>query len=342
MSDGPEGSTAPYPIAMRPILKEKVWGGHRLAAWGKRGPAGERIGESWELADLAETSLEGGGGGAARSEIANGPLRGVTLSRAIAAWGNRFTGRLAIPPTGGFPILLKYLDADEELSVQVHPSASAASRDPEVDLKTECWYVLRAEPGARLYRGFREGVDRDRVVEAVARGEVPSLLRSFEASPGDCHDLPSGEIHALGAGILVAEVQTPSDTTYRLFDWNDRYDRPDRSLHVDHVLECVSFDPPAQPTRLADDAADGRLVRNEHYDVWEARLDPGDAAAHPDAAAADACTVAMVLDGTLATSDAPDADRFVRGTTVVLPASAAPLCCVDGPARVLWIGFPVG
>lgn len=281
----------PYPLTFRPILMPKVWGGRRLAGLGKQLPTSPdtSIGESWELADLPSTSASGGGGGAARSIIDHGPLAGRTLADASAAWGSALIGRAGATPSSGFPLLVKYLDAREHLSVQVHPSIAYCKADPSAHLKTECWYILDAEPGSTIFKGVKPGVTRGEFERAL-RGADPSsvveLLDSVPATPGDCHLLPSGTVHALGAGVLVAEVQTPSDTTFRVYDWAKEYGREGRELHVAQSLECIAWEPAREATRfgrgvgqLGDaPAAVNRqttLVTTGFFDVDEWRGEPG-------------------------------------------------------------------
>lgn len=230
-----------YPLLLEPIYKEKVWGGRALEQLGRRLPGGPdtRIGESWELADLGATSVSGGGGGAARSRIVNGPLAERTLSEVLKDFGPLVMGRAALTPDGGFPLLLKYLDARENLSVQVHPSPAYAAAHADAHLKSEAWYVVHAEPGAVLYKGMRDGTTPEALAAAIEDGTVPELLIQVPAHRGECHYLPSGTCHALGAGIVVAEMQTPSDTTFRVFDWG----RTDRELHVEQAMACIDFGP---------------------------------------------------------------------------------------------------
>lgn len=236
--------TDPYVLTFAPILKAKVWGGRRLAQLGKALPQGVDIGESWEIADLASTSAGGGGGEAARSVITNGPLAGKTLHEAMTLWGGSLLGGARASEAGGFPLLVKFLDAREHLSVQVHPSPEYARAHPEAHLKTECWYVVDAEPGSVIYKGVKPGVTREAFEAALREGAgegVVALLDAVPAVIGECHNLPSGTVHALGAGVLVAEVQTPSDTTFRVYDWAAEYGRAGRELHVEQALECIEF-----------------------------------------------------------------------------------------------------
>ncbi|MBX3362026.1 MAG: class I mannose-6-phosphate isomerase [Phycisphaeraceae bacterium] len=269
---------APYPLVFEPIFKEKVWGGRRLEGLGKNIPPDTLTGESWELADLGATSASGGGGGAARSVIINGPLAGKTISHACAAWEDALFGACKPAPHNAFPLLVKYLDAREHLSVQVHPSPAYCRTHPEAHLKTECWYVLDAEPGSVIFKGVRQGVTPAQFREALSQGEgesVVSLLESVPAIPGECHNLPSGTVHALGAGVLVAEVQTPSDTTFRVYDWAKEYGRKGRELHVDASLACIQFEPARDATRIAEGDRIARHVATGYFDIDEVRIAPG-------------------------------------------------------------------
>jgi mannose-6-phosphate isomerase len=261
-------AVSPYPLLLAPILMEKVWGGRRLERLGKRLPEGALIGESWELADLAGTSPSGGGGGAARSVIANGALAGRTLHDALEEWGHDLLGEASPTPDGGYPLLVKFLDARENLSVQVHPSPAYAASHPGAHLKTECWYILDAERGSVIYKGIKPGVTRETFSRNIAAGTVVQDLIAVPAVPGDCHTLPSGTCHALGAGVVVAEVQTPSDTTFRVFDWG----RTGRELHVEQALACIDFGPAPAAVRWTPEASRARavtLVRTPYFSVSE-------------------------------------------------------------------------
>src|SRR5882672_2085193 len=212
-----------YPLEFAPIYKRKVWGGRSLERLGRvlPGDAQTLIGESWELADIAQTSTSGAGGGAERSLISNGPLAGSTLQSAWAQFGSRLFPYSDDGAPREFPLLVKLLDARQNLSLQVHPTASYVRAHPGAFAKSEAWYVVDAEPGAVLYKGVRAGVRPDALRRAIAASdadEIAPMLATFPARAGDCHYLPSGTLHALGAGIVVAEVQNPSDTTFRVFD----------------------------------------------------------------------------------------------------------------------------
>jgi mannose-6-phosphate isomerase len=237
------------PIDLDPILVPKVWGGHRLAelpAFGGAIPVdGGPIGEAWVVADLPEDVADG------RSRIRRGPWAGRTLRDLIQAHPEAVLGRAAVAEDGGFPLLVKWLDAATDLSVQVHPTPAYAAEHPEARIKSEAWVVVAADPGARILRGFRPHAvrgDRRRSAaelrDAITAGTIAEELESVPAIPGDCHVLPSGLCHALGGGILVLEIQTPSDTTFRLHDWG----RSGRALHVEPAVACLAGpDAPSEP-----------------------------------------------------------------------------------------------
>ena len=310
--------SSPSPLVFEPILKDKVWGGRRLEGFGKRLPPGLPIGESWELADLASTSASGGGGGAAHSKVVSGPMAGRTIRDAVAAWGRGLLGRAALTPTGGFPLLVKFLDARENLSVQVHPSPAYAAAHAGAHLKTECWYIMAAEPGSVIYKGVKPGVTRSAFERHIATGEVVEDMVAVPAVVGECHNLPSGTCHALGAGVLVAEVQTPSDTTYRVFDWG----RAGRELHVAQALECIEWGPAPAATRIEPGRNRSRLVTTEFFTVDGVQLGAG---GRVDVGGEDAPAVVIMLSGRgVLRCTGCEAVTLGAGQTCLIPAACVP------------------
>ena len=268
-----------HPLKFTPIYKEKVWGGRKLETLGRLLPGDENtaIGESWELADLGQTSASGGGGGEARSVVADGPLAGKTLHELIEQYGKQLIGDLPLADSGEFPLLVKYLDAAENLSVQVHPSATYAAEHSDASLKSEAWYVLRAQDGAAIYKGVREGVTPGQFRKAIGDNSIEQVLIKVEVEVGQCHYLPSGTCHALGAGVLVAEVQTPSDTTFRVYDWG----RSGRELHVEQSMQCIDFGPAQvsqyeKDTQITGESATIRaLVNCEYFRIDRIEVEAG-------------------------------------------------------------------
>jgi mannose-6-phosphate isomerase len=233
-----------HPLRFEPILKERVWGGRRLAALGKPLPEeGPPIGESWELSDLPE----------GQSRVADGALAGITLGELVRERGSELLGPASLDG-GAFPLLVKTIDAAETLSVQVHPDVDAAARLGGRP-KSEAWVILDASPGAVLYLGLRPGTTRAALEAAIAAGRVEELLRTVAVRAGDVVAVRPGTVHALGGGVLLAEVQQPSDTTYRIYDWGRLgLDGRPRALHVSESLEAVELEaapvPLRAPTRI--------------------------------------------------------------------------------------------
>lgn len=220
-----------YPLTFQPIFKERVWGGRNLERlYQKPLPPGAPIGESWEITDRPEGV----------SVIANGPLAGQDLRWLMEHHAAEVLGS-AKACGGRFPLLIKILDAQDKLSLQVHPPASAASKlggEP----KTEMWYITDAVPGAELYAGLRNGVTRADFERKIRDGSVAECFHRVPVKEGDAMFLPSGRVHAIGAGLVIFEVQQNSDTTYRVFDWNRvGLDGQPRALHVEPSLASIDF-----------------------------------------------------------------------------------------------------
>ena len=221
-----------YPLEFVPILQNYLWGGQRLReTLGKPGDGQQPLAESWEVVDHPSQ----------RSIVARGPLAGTSLHELWNRDRQAMGGRHATGET--FPLLLKYLDCERVLSVQVHPDDSYAQRLSPPDLgKTEAWYIVEADPGSLIYAGLAEGVGRRELAAAVRAGETARVLHAFEPHAGDCVFIPAGTVHALGSGLLVAEIQQASNTTFRLFDW-DRVgaDGQPRPLHIEAALEVTDY-----------------------------------------------------------------------------------------------------
>ena len=231
-------------MKMQPVLVERIWGGRRLAdILGKALPPDTRIGESWELADHPN----------GRSRVADGPLAGQTLREVLERHGPAVVGRTAVARAWAarFGLLIKFIDATDRLSVQVHPDdAYASAHVPGESGKTECWVVVHAEPGAWLINGLRPGTTRDRFADALKKGRIEELLATRPVKAGDFVWVPAGTVHAIGPGIVLAEVQQNSDLTYRVYDWGRvGLDGKPRPIQVAEALESIRFagDPARQP-----------------------------------------------------------------------------------------------
>lgn len=219
-----------YPLTFQPRFKERVWGGRSLAAlYGKPLPPDVPIGESWEISDRPGDE----------SVVANGPLAGRTLRSLMEEQPGDILGDAAAAAHGRFPLLCKILDARERLSLQVHPPERLSSLG---EPKTEMWYIAGAEPGAELFVGLKPGVTRQQFEESIRTGAVSGCFHRIAVKAGDAMFLPSGRVHAIGAGLVIFEIQQNSDTTFRVHDWNRvGLDGRPRELHLAQSLESIDF-----------------------------------------------------------------------------------------------------
>ena len=308
-----------YPLTFRPIFKERVWGGRNLERlYAKPLPPKVPIGESWEITDRPEGV----------SEIANGPLAGKNLRWLMEHHAAELLGAARPAAAGRFPLLVKILDAQDVLSLQVHPPAAlAASLGGEP--KTEMWYVADATPGASVYVGLQRGVTRDEFTRRVHDGTVAQCFHRHSVRAGDAMFLPSGRVHALGAGSVIFEIQQNSDTVYRVFDWNRvGLDGQPRELHLEPALASIDFtdfEPPLIPNRFAatndatSAAKESVLVRDLLFEVvlrresanWRGhRTQPG-------------LTILAVLTGGLTATAGGQTVELRPGQFCLLPAALA-------------------
>lgn len=294
----------PYPLKFKPICKELIWGGHKLRdILGKNFPADKKIGESWELADLPND----------KTEIANGEFTGKTLSEILQKYPEQITGKKNyVPPFG---LLIKFIDAADVLSVQVHPDNEAVKRLKAGSLKTECWYIIDAEKDACIYKGLKSGTTKEQFKQSIKDGTCAELLNKVPVKPGQCHFLPAGTVHAIGAGILIAEIQTPSDTTYRVFDWNRLQNGKPRQLHIEQALESIHFN--QNPNELSVTTS-GRIVDCEYF-----KIDKITAQANTsNQIAGGIMEVIVVIKGSgQITSKSSQPVGFSKGETILLPAA---------------------
>ena len=245
------------PLVFEPLFMERIWGGRRLETlFGKPLPPDAVIGEAWEIVDRPE----------AQSVVQSGPWRGRTLHELWTSHRREIFGEIADAPR--FPLLIKLLDAQEKLSLQVHPPAHVAT-ELQGEPKTECWYIAEATAAAELYVGLKAQTSRGAFEEAITRGNADEHVHRVPVKTGDAMFLPSGRVHAIGAGNLIVEVQQNSDTTYRVSDWNrvDHEGKP-RALHIEESLRSIDFDD-CEPCLVQPDGE--ALVRHALFELekWE-------------------------------------------------------------------------
>jgi len=298
-----------YPLRFQPIFRRYLWGGRRLETMlGKSLGSGADYAESWEIVDHGQD----------QSVVLDGPAAGFTLRDLVIHHGSDLLGKQA--NFAQFPLLFKFLDCNRTLSVQVHPNDQQGAKLDPPDLgKTEAWVVLAADPGSKIYAGLKPGVTRDHLRQALRDGTCEPCLHEFEPHVGDCVFIEAGTVHALGAGLVIAEIQQASDTTFRLFDWNrvDADGKP-RQLHMEESLETIDFSRgPIQPRQPVPTDQPGRvrLVDCDKFVLDRCALED----THP-IGGDDCFHLLVVLEGNLEVGDG--STRLSVGETCLLPAAA--------------------
>jgi mannose-6-phosphate isomerase len=228
--------TTLYPLKFQPILKDKIWGGQKLQQLLHKSTSSTKAGESWEISDVeGDTSI-----------VANGPLKGTSLKTLMDTYTSDLMGAKNFRQFGNkFPLLIKFIDAKQDLSVQLHPNDKLAKARHNSFGKTEMWYVVQADPASNLIVGFNQEMTPELYVKHLEDKTLQSILNFDAVKAGDTYFIEVGRIHAIGAGVLLAEIQQTSDITYRVYDW-DRVDADgnERELHNDIALEAFDFDMP--------------------------------------------------------------------------------------------------
>jgi len=295
------------PLRFSPVLKRIRWGGRRLGTvLGKPIGSESDYAESWEVVDH----------GIDQSVVTGGMHDGMTLQQLLQEHNQAVLGRHA--GRTQFPLLIKFLDANDRLSVQVHPDdARARTFDPSENGKTEAWVIISAEPGSRIYAGLREGVTRDELATALAGGTVEECLHSFEVSAGDCVFIPAGTVHAIAEGILLAEVQQSSDLTFRLDDWGRLgADGKPRELHIEQALICTDFERGPVSCQLPRSIPGGEELVSCEYFTIRRYAGPGQVALPDD----NRFHILMSLAGEASVLSGSDVQFAEPGETLLLPA----------------------
>jgi mannose-6-phosphate isomerase len=310
----------PYPLKFKPIYKELIWGGNKLREFfGKDTPVDKKIGESWELADLPND----------KSIITNGELAGKTITEVLRKFPEQITGKKEY--NSPFGLLIKFIDAADVLSVQVHPDSEAVKRLKTGSPKTECWYIIDAEPGACIYKGLKAGTTRQQFVQSIKNDTCAELLNKVPVKPNQCHFLPAGTVHAIGTGTLIAEIQTPSDTTFRVFDWNRLQDGKPRQLHITQALESIHFDQKSEDLPVT---TGGRLVDTEFFKVDKITAQAGTSRQ----ISKEIMKVIIVIKGSgqIISADSQAVD-FTKGQIILLPATFVGQICFDSHIEFLQV-----
>lgn len=310
-----------YPIRFQPILKHYLWGGNNLAKLfkNKKISSQELVAESWEITDLdSEISV-----------VANGPLKGKTLRELLSDEGERILGEELYQKTGGkFPILVKLIDAQKKLSLQVHPDEDYAKKnEPGQRGKTEMWYLLQTEPQAQLMCGFKGEVTRQQFEAAMKKDQYEGLLQSYTTQPGDVYFVPAGTVHAIDKGNILLEIQVASNLTYRIYDWGrvDAKGKP-RPTHREKAFDVIKFDNPLaakkdpKPLEATSSLKKEELLSCSQFAVekWDVTASVVDPHSEPK------CLIYCVVqgEGTLqGTQMSEEPVPFSAGDTFLIPAA---------------------
>jgi mannose-6-phosphate isomerase len=316
-----------YPLKFEPILKDKIWGGHILAnQYGKNEAGLKNIGESWELSAMADDL----------SVVSNGFLAGNNIEEIIEVYMGDIVGDAIFEKFGNeFPLLIKLIEAKEDLSVQVHPGNEQAKRLHNAYGKTEMWYILQSEKDARIYTGFSKPLTREEYITSLKNDKILDLLNVEIAEPGDTFFTPAGRIHAIGAGIVLAEIQQTSDITYRIYDWGRKNkDGSSRELHTEYALEAIDYSLAGKikiGKKLTDNITEN-LVSNQFFITNILHFDEP---VEKDYSLLDSFVIYLCTEGRFIIRYDDNSEAVVRGETVLLPAMINDVVLVPEPEATI-------
>lgn len=320
-----------YPIKFKPRIKERIWGGHAILE--RKGKAAARLakdklyGESWDL-----SSVKGD-----ISVVANGMLKGNNLEEIIEVYMGELVGENNFERYGlEFPLLIKYLDCNDKLSVQVHPDDALAEERHNSFGKTEAWYIADCKEGAAIYLGFKDlNITREEYISAVSESRLEELLNRVEVKKGDVFFIPAGTVHALGAGIEVVEVQQTSDVTYRIYDW-DRVDSSGkgRELHTALAVDAIDFEADAEVLHKQYNLSKGgesKVIESPYFTMV---IHDVDAVKYLDRSMLDSFIVYICLEGSATISIDGGKEELTAGELVLIPAEACEVA-IEGTAQLM-------
>lgn len=320
-----------YPIKFTPILKEKVWGGNKLSRLLKKTFISNNIGESWEISGV-EGSI---------SVVANGEFFGKSLNELIEIFKQDFLGKQVYETFGNqFPLLFKFIDAKEDLSIQLHPNDALAKSRHNSFGKTEMWYIIQADENANLIIGFKEKINEKFYQKHIDNGTLEELLHYEKVKEGDAFYITPGRIHAIGAGVLLAEIQQTSDITYRLYDWN----RPDsdgklRELHNDLALDAIDFNA-TKDYKLEDHSVTNQPQKLIASPYFETSLLEVKGKMDRDLSAIDSFVVYMCVGGEGSIGVNSHSEKIQLGEMVLIPAICTRVSILATNAKLLEVFVP--
>jgi len=301
-----------YPIKFEPILHEKIWGGEKLAELLRKKSERKNIGESWEISGVSGNV----------SIVTNGELKGQSLEDLIVIYRNDFVGNKVFKEFSyKFPLLIKFIDAKEALSIQLHPDDMLAKERHNSFGKTEMWYVVQADKGSNLIVGFKKDTSTNQYLEHLHNRSLLEILNVDLVKEGDVYFIPTGRVHAIGAGVLLAEIQQTSDITYRIYDWDRKDNRGNhRELHTTDALTAIDY----KAQRSYKTTYRNKLNRTSNIidcQYFTTNFIPVKGKVKIDHSEKDSFVIYMCVDGNVAFHYGEDrVERLDKGETILIPA----------------------
>ncbi len=319
-----------YPLKFKPILKERLWGGTKLKDVLGKPIESEITGESWELSGVDGDI----------SEIAEGPLKGISLTEVIQKEGKHLLGESVVNRFGlDFPILIKFIDAKQDLSIQLHPNDNLAKERHNSFGKTEMWYIMDADPGAKLIVGFNRTVEKEEYVQSLEDNSLLDLMNYEEVEEGDTFFINTGKIHAIGAGVLLAEIQQTSDITYRVFDFNRRDKNGNlRELHTELALDAMDYEKKDDFKVAYPDQTNthNSMVDSPYFKTNYLKIDQN---MEVDLSSRDSFTIYMCVGGGATIINSEGSTTLKRGETVLVPAASKSVKIETNKATLLEVSI---
>jgi mannose-6-phosphate isomerase len=317
-----------YPLKFKPIYKDKIWGGKKLKSILNKEGAGEKTGESWEISTVKANI----------SVVSEGFLAGNNLQELIEVYMGDLVGDRVYEKFGlEFPLLIKFIDANDDLSIQVHPDDEKARERHDSYGKTEMWYVIESDEGSELISGFNRDLSQEEYLDALNAGKLKEIMNYERAGEGDVFFMPAGRVHAIGSGILLAEIQQTSDVTYRIYDWDRKDEKGNsRELHTDLALEVIDFKEHKE-YRTNYEKTLNKSVTIGECDYFHTNLIHFDRAVEKDFNFIDSFIIYLCVEGKVNILSSEDHKLVIeKGETVLIPAELKNLILIpEGTARVL-------
>ena len=317
-----------YPLKFTPILKEKIWGGNKIETILKHqiSPL-KNCGESWEISGIVDDE----------SVVSNGFLAENNLNELMEIYLTDLVGEKNYEKYGlGFPLLIKFIDAQDNLSVQVHPDDTFAQEKYGQNGKTEMWHVIQADEGAGLYVGFNQKITAQQYLEAVENGTLENYLKFYPVKPGDTFMSPAGTVHAIGKGVLLAEIQQPSDITFRIYDWN-RVDAngKGRELHTEEAFEAIHSEENLADFQIHYNQEKNKTVTLVHSPYFNTNLLEMDMQVQKSLVNLDSFVIYMCLEGNVFLDSGDFKERLETGEVVLVPAEVDQIQIIPDPKAKL-------